>query len=282
MGEAGKGMIDPVTSLLNVNCFYERIILERFTEALETKAKRINWIANDSARLAHVLADKDAVDALRLLTHGATREELDVGLKKTDAFDVFATLFNDSSKTYAHPCPENLELFQLDPNSPSPCTRSGEKLKDIYRSIQASLTRITANYTASGNGGEKPFFAFCSGDAVAFYFHKVWESNPMYSAMVRLAPGGIEEGSGSSPAFILGKRKRAVPRINAPATPKHTPSLVGAAEEKYFESQAKLTDMQFIHQKIEALKAQLPLFQGHEMHAKITAKILVLMDDLLQ
>jgi hypothetical protein len=66
-----------------------------------------------------VLADHDAAEALRILMHGANREEMDKGLRKTDAFDILAVIFIDEENKYEHPYPANGELFTMNPNKPS-------------------------------------------------------------------------------------------------------------------------------------------------------------------
>jgi hypothetical protein len=287
IGAPGSGMIDPHISMLVLPVFYEKLCLERFTVTLELKAAAINWCQNDSVRLAHVLTDHDASEALRFLTHGASREEMDKGLRKSDAFDIFATIFNNEEKMYEHPCPANGELFSMDPNYPSAINRTGEKLKSIYRSIQAELTRATANYSASGQNGEKPFWSFCNGNAVVYL-----GAQPAVQRNGQVMPWWcVEEGACSTPTFEIHRRKRKHTTMsNASSTPSpsllqpaNTMSIHCEAEEHFFESQTKLANMQLLDKKLETLERQLQSFgPPHPMHDKIQAKIMELMEELLQ
>jgi hypothetical protein len=294
---------------------------------------KANWCANESARLAHVLSDTNCQQSLILLTRGPERDQLDAGQSKKDAFDNFALFFNDSSVRYQHPCPGNMELSLFDPNPPISVPRTGEKLKDVFRAIKAKMTSITAMYEKSGNGGEIPFYNFCNGEAIYLYWHKVqvltftidylydaqvWEHNPFYNALVRLTPGGMEEGAyciddtedtnsiasppprsieqeQSDTAASLGKRKP-LPQFTPGCGKKRasmgygddvvfpsTISFNASEEEKSLvQKKCQLADIQILNDQISALQSKLTIFDvDSPMSKRISAKIEELVNKLI-
>ena len=193
MGEEGGGYLTSDNEL-DVPKFYCRIIAEKFTEGIEEVASRMNWTASDSARLAHVMVDDECHGALQLLFQGSSREQMDAGTTKVSAWSQLSERFNDKEVKYDHPNQKELVLQHLDPNSPSSYERAGVKLRTVFTAIRAQMTKIMAKYQASGNGGERPFYDFCGGQATLLYFHLVWENLPVYGALIRLTPGAQESG----------------------------------------------------------------------------------------
>jgi hypothetical protein len=194
------------------------------------------------------MVDANCQDSLKLLLEGATREGIDAGTRKADAWNVFAQTFNGDA-TYSHPNEEEEVSSHMDPNSPSSRERTGLKLRDVYRSIRANMNKVTAEYTASGNGGQNPFWSFCNGKAILLYHHLAWGDKPFYGAIVRLAPGRIE--SGLSPVT---PQKRPLPSLDSPSSSvSEGDSSVYALEIAYPQKKMKLADTQIKSAKLTIL-----------------------------
>jgi hypothetical protein len=250
---------------INMEKLYDNIIQQWFTADYSTSAKATNFTASYSARLAHVFACEKMTDQRNMLLQGGTRDQLDNReASKAKIYQAFADHMNDPNVKFDHILPGDKALSELDPNIiPPKGAVDGRKVQAIFNSMKRGMSQVLLKHGASGNGGEKPFWGFCDGQALIYYWHLVWQCLAFYRALSRTIPGASESGLA---------RQRGVKR------PSGEISLVQSPEEKgYYISKTNLAAFRTLEAKRLSVQNELArTTEGTETHGKLS-KIL---DDL--
>jgi hypothetical protein len=164
------------------------------------RERAANWTANESARLAHVLVDPSNATALTRLVSGASREELDVGLRDPWS-EEFYSLFNNPRFQPEVPEISGGAVQQMVngfDSSELKCERDGAKLKSQWSAIRAKFTVAYKHWSSSGQADMDELPRFCDGDCVLIYVFCVFEGKPALDQVLRLLPekARVEEGLG--------------------------------------------------------------------------------------
>ena len=202
-----------------------------------------------------------------MLLQGGTRDQLDNReASKAKIYQAFADHMNDPNVKFDHILPGDKALSELDPNSiPPEGAVDGRKVQAIFNSMKRGMSQVLLKYGASGNGGEKPFWGFCDGQALIYYWHLVWQSLAFYRALSRTIPGASESGVA---------RQRGVKR------PSGEISLVQSPEEKgYYISKTNLATFRTLEAKRLSVQNELArTTEGTEVHGKLSQ----VLDDLTE